>query len=59
MFNLREKVAQQKLVKVLNTFKDVIECQDKQIKDLYDRLEKIENALDHKKDKNDSDSNKR
>lgn len=57
---IKEKLAQQKLIKVLNTFKEIVEVQDKQIKDLQDRLENVEKLLVLINKKDDStDSNTR
>lgn len=57
---IKEKLAQQKLLKVVNTFKEIVEVQDKQIKDLQDRLENVEKLLILMNKKDDStDSNTR
>jgi len=54
---IKEKIAQQKLVKVLNTFKEIITVQDKQIKDLQDRLENVEKILILMNKKDDKNNN--
>lgn len=48
---IKEKLAQQKLVKVLNTFKKCIELQDEQIRILNDTLYKTWQELLELKEK--------